>query len=62
MREAIAPPDNFYRKKFAIDPSMQIMTAGSCFAQHIATHLRKRGFSVIDEEPAPAHLRDRTAK
>lgn len=62
VREVIAPPDDFYRKKFAIDPSMQIMTAGSCFAQHIATHLRKRGFSVIDEEPAPAHLRDRTAK
>ncbi len=62
MREAIAPPDDFYRKKFPIDSSMQIMTAGSCFAQHIATHLRKRGYSVIDEEPAPAHLRDRTAK
>lgn len=62
VREAIEPPHDFYRKKFEIDTSMQIMTAGSCFAQHIASRLRARGYSVIDAEPAPAHLRDRSAK
>ncbi|HEY3636699.1 MAG TPA: GSCFA domain-containing protein [Rhizomicrobium sp.] len=45
-----------YQRKFPIDRTMKIATAGSCFAQHIARHLRMRKFSVIDEEPAPPGL------
>jgi hypothetical protein len=32
--------------------STRIVTAGSCFAQHIARHLRQAGFAVLDGEPA----------
>lgn len=45
-----------YSRKFVIDRSMKIATAGSCFAQHIANHLRARGFTVIDKEPSPPGL------
>lgn len=31
-------------------------TAGSCFAQHIARHLRAEGFNFFDAEPAPSLL------
>jgi hypothetical protein len=44
-------PD-IYRKKFDLKPTDKIATAGSCFAQHIARHLRKRAFTVLDLEPA----------
>ncbi|TNV70825.1 hypothetical protein FGO68_gene16165 [Halteria grandinella] len=52
------PPSSpdIYEKKFEILPDEKIMTAGSCFAQHIATQMRSRGYSVLDEEPAPAGL------
>lgn len=36
-----------------ITMSTRIMTAGSCFAQHIATRLKSDGFTVLDYEPAP---------
>lgn len=42
-----------YRKKFTIEPSAQIATAGSCFAQHIARYLRRNGYNVIDRERLP---------
>lgn len=42
-----------YQKKFRIDAKTKIATAGSCFAQHIATYLRKNGYEVLDGEPAP---------
>jgi hypothetical protein len=45
-----------YAKRFDIGPEDRIATAGSCFAQHIATHLRARGFSVLDVEPTPRGL------
>lgn len=41
---------------------MRIMTAGSCFAQHITTRLRDRGYGIIDTEPAPYGLRGAAAK
>ncbi len=31
----------------------RIATAGSCFAQHIGRHLKKRGVDYLDLEPAP---------
>lgn len=45
-------PD-LYRKKFDIPHKSNIATAGSCFAQHIARHLRSNGYTVLDAEPAP---------
>ncbi|MBY0511135.1 MAG: GSCFA domain-containing protein, partial [Rhodospirillaceae bacterium] len=45
-----------YRKRFAIGPDDRIATAGSCFAQHIATHLTRNGFNVLDVEPPPPAL------
>jgi len=49
---------NLYRRKFRIDAKTRIATAGSCFAQHIASYLRKNGFRVLDAEPAPDGLGD----
>jgi hypothetical protein len=42
--------------KFEIGPSSRIATAGSCFAQHIARHLRSSGVGVLDLEPPPPGL------
>ena len=53
---------DLYRKKFAINPTDKIATAGSCFAQHIATHLKRAGYPVLDVEPAPFGMTDETAK
>lgn len=44
---------DLYRKKFSISPQDRIVTAGSCFAQHIARKLRASGFNFCDYEPAP---------
>ncbi|PCI59177.1 MAG: GSCFA family protein [Kordiimonadales bacterium] len=49
--------DEVYSAKFSISQSDNIATAGSCFAQHIARHMRASGFSVLDTEPAPKGLR-----
>jgi hypothetical protein len=53
--------EGLYRKKFTINRTTRIATAGSCFAQHIGRHLRKAGFAVIDSEPAPPGLDAETA-
>ena len=45
-----------YRAKFALGSNWRIMTAGSCFAQHIARHLKARGYNVLDAEPPPPGL------
>jgi hypothetical protein len=45
-----------YRKRFEIEKTDRIATAGSCFAQHIARNLRQRGYRVLDTEPAPRLL------
>lgn len=44
---------DFYRKKFDISLEDRIVTAGSCFAQHIARHMKSSGFNFCDYEPAP---------
>lgn len=51
-----------YSKKFQFGRDAAIATAGSCFAQHIACHLRTRGYRVIDTEPPPPGLNDETAR
>lgn len=42
--------------KFPISRESAIVTAGSCFAQHIARALKQHGFNWIDSEPAPLEL------
>ncbi len=54
--------EEIYAPKFLVKPEENIMTAGSCFAQHIARHFLKRGFKVIDAEPAPRQMTKETAK
>jgi len=62
------PPENFWRAaiakpayadvdpvvagKFVIAPQDKVATAGSCFAQHIARHLRQSGFQYFVTEAA----------
>lgn len=45
-----------YSPKFEIGASDKVATAGSCFAQHIARHMRASGFQVLDTEPGPPAL------
>lgn len=54
--------EGLYQKKFDIGPDDRIGTAGSCFAQHIAGHLRQSGYSVMDVEPAPQGMTDASAR
>ena len=49
-------PEQIYCKKFLINKTDKIVTAGSCFAQHVGRVLRQRGFSVVDREPPPPEL------
>lgn len=49
----MAEIDDLYRPKFEITKDMAIVTAGSCFAQHIARNFRARGYNVLDGEPTP---------
>ncbi|MCU0825937.1 MAG: GSCFA domain-containing protein [Tabrizicola sp.] len=49
----VYPPPDLYRPKFPLTRDLAIMTAGSCFAQHVGAALRKSNYNVIDEEPAP---------
>lgn len=45
-----------HRPRFALSPDTPILTAGSCFAQHIHRHLTALGWAVIDVEPGPTRL------
>ncbi len=42
-----------YRKKYSISKTDRVVTAGTCFVQHIARHLRKSGFDYKEYETAP---------
>lgn len=55
-------PGDIYTPKFPIAPSTRILTAGSCFAQHVGRALRGAGFGVIDTEPVPDILDDEVAQ
>jgi hypothetical protein len=59
-RDALDPGD-LYTPRFPISRRMKIVTAGSCFAQHVGRTLRGAGFNVIDAEPAPAGVGDEAA-
>lgn len=45
-----------WKPKAPITRATRIITAGSCFAQHISRSLRKNGFNWLDSEPAPVDL------
>ncbi|MFC3693549.1 GSCFA domain-containing protein [Chenggangzhangella methanolivorans] len=51
-----------YQKKFDIARKDRIATAGSCFAQHVARHLTKHDFNVLDAETSPLDLPDEVAR
>ena len=55
-------PVGLYKPRFRIDPDWAVATAGSCFAQHIARHLRKNGYNVLDVEPPPPGLKGEAAR
>jgi hypothetical protein len=38
--------------RFTIDRDTKIVAAGSCFAQHVARHIRNRGFNFLQTEKA----------
>ena len=42
----------------ALSPEDAVATAGSCFAQHIGRHLKRRGANYLDLEEAPYLLTD----
>jgi hypothetical protein len=37
---------------FSVEPLSRVVTAGSCFAQHVARHLKERGKACFETEPA----------
>lgn len=53
---------DLYRRKFEIALEDKIVTAGSCFAQHIAKHFTAHGYRVVNAEPAPEGLDAEIAK
>jgi hypothetical protein len=48
--------DDLWNPKFPIGQGDAIVTAGSCFAQHIGRALTAQGLMWLDAEPAPAGL------
>ncbi len=48
--------DALWNPKFQVLPEHKIVTAGSCFAQHIGKALERRGYFWFDAEPAPSVL------
>jgi hypothetical protein len=54
--------DGLWSPKFPIAPEERIVTAGSCFAQHIGRALVDAGYAWYDAEPAPAQLSEEAAR
>ena len=46
--------EGLWKPKLSLTPDDAVVTAGSCFAQHIGKALVKNGYSWLDAEPAPA--------
>lgn len=49
-------PGDIFQPRFPITRKTKIMTAGSCFAQHVGRTLREANFNVLDAEPLPKIL------
>lgn len=58
---AALDPGALYVPRFPVNRTMRVVTAGSCFAQHIGRELRKSGFRITDAEPLPAVIPDAIA-
>jgi hypothetical protein len=56
------PLADLWQPKFDITREDSILTAGSCFAQHISRALVSAGFAWYQAERAPFGLNDKTAK
>lgn len=52
QRKSIQTSD-LYIPRFKIGTKQRIVTAGSCFAQHVGRTLKTSGFNVLDAEPGP---------
>lgn len=52
--------DLIYTPKFQITPDLGITTAGSCFAQNIGRYLRASEADLLDAEPAPEGLSEKS--
>lgn len=66
-KTAVAQPGaegltGLWQPKFKIEGDAPIVTAGSCFAQHIGKALAGRGYNWMDCEPAPPFLLGETAR
>lgn len=48
--------ERLWKPKFPITRDAAIVTAGSCFAQHISRYLVQAGFRWLEGEPAPEEL------
>lgn len=46
-------PGALFQPRFPVSRDMRVVTAGSCFAQHVGRTLREAGFNVLDAEPLP---------
>lgn len=55
------PPAGLYQARFPIPRDLPVLTAGSCFAQHVGRTLVRNGFNVIDTEPLPDRIAGRYA-
>lgn len=53
--------DPVTRTSFAIQPTDTVVTAGSCFAQHLSRHLTANGFNVLVTEKAHPLIPDKHA-
>lgn len=54
--------DPVKNSSFKINMQDKIVTAGSCFAQHVARHLSNSGFNFFITEPIPDSLDSKAAK
>lgn len=54
--------ENLYEPKFEISRTDRVATAGSCFAQHVARHMKARGFTILDVEPPVPGMTEETAQ
>jgi hypothetical protein len=60
-KESITEIDPVVKGHFLIEPDWKIATAGSCFAQHIARHLRSSGYNYFVPEAAHPVIDDEVA-
>lgn len=54
-------PGDLYTPKYVINGTEKIVTAGSCFAQHVGRTLKNAGYNVQDAEPVPEGMPDAIA-